>query len=82
METKILRQFLEDIENRYPDSELVIDIGITDVFNLRDINLINTATNVDFAIGYHYKQPSDEFPEGKNIVYLTIEEIVTRDDLV
>ena len=82
METKIFRQFLEDIESRYPDSEIVIDIGVVDIFYLRDINLISGNTNVDFALGYHYEHPTEEFPEGKNIVYLTTEEIMTRDDLV
>lgn len=78
METRILRQILEFYEERFPDSEVIIDIGRKDIYYLKELNFVDEAITTDFSIGNFYIPPGDLFPNGKNFIYIEIENILGR----
>lgn len=78
MDVKLLNAYLEQIEREYPDSEIVIDIGRKDIFDWKQVQLIEENLGTEIAIGHTFIGPSPEFPNGKNFVFIVPEEIIMR----
>lgn len=83
MKLRILKAMLDAMEKEFPDSEIVIDIGRKDIYDwkintfgdTKEVRIGNIA--VDIAIGNDFIK-SEEFPKGKNFVYIVPELIVMR----
>lgn len=79
MEVKALISYLEEIEKKYPDSEIVIDIGRKDIFDWKQVQLLGVdSVGIDIAIGTDLIEPGDEFRNGKTFVIIVPENIVMR----
>lgn len=79
MEVKALIAYLEEIERKYPDSEIVIDIGRKDIFDWQQVQLVKEdSIAIDIAIGTDHIGPGEEFPNGKTFVILVPENIIMR----
>lgn len=85
MKIKILKEFLDSMEKEFPDSEIVIDIGRKDIYDWKHGSLIVDpkeffigTIGLDIAVGNYFIESSNEFPKGKNFVYIVPELITTR----
>ena len=77
MKIKILKEFLDSMEKEFPDSEIVIDIGRKDIYDWKHGSLIVDpkeffidTIGLDIAVGNYFIESSNEFPKGKNFVYI------------